>query len=223
MPAVIFDMDGVLVDSEPLHFSVEKVIFRELELPISEKEHHALVGMVPLEIWQVLKERYALSGKAEDLKDQEADRKLERFARMEIPLVSGVVELLQQLEDRGIPLALASSSPRRLIELFIEKTGTAPFFQEVLSGEEVDKGKPAPDIFLRAAEMLGTEPAACTVIEDSHNGMRAALAAGMRCVGFQNPNSGDQDLRSAHLRIDAFSPANQARILDLATQTPFPY
>jgi HAD superfamily hydrolase (TIGR01509 family) len=216
MSAVIFDMDGVLVNSEPLHFSVEKVIFRELGVDVSAEEHHALVGMSPLEIWQVLKQRHDLPDEAVMLKNREADRKVERFSEMEIPLVPGVVDLLQELKDSDISLALASSSPRRLIELFIRKTGTASYFGKVLSGEEVEQGKPAPDIFLRAADMLGVAPPDCTVIEDSHNGMRAALAAGMRCVGFQNPHSGKQDLGRSHLRIDSFSAGNRARILKLA-------
>ena len=222
MPALIFDMDGVLVDSEPLHFAVEREVFADLGLHIDAHEHHALVGMTPLHIWQVLRERYQLEATAEELKQQEADRKMHHFEQQEIPLVEGVDRLLERLRTEEIPLALASSSPRRIIELFIRKTDTARFFTFTISGEEVPEGKPAPDIFLEAARRLKVPPERCTVIEDSHNGLRAALAAGMRAVGFQNPHSGQQDLGEAHLRIDRFSEENLERILNLLLADAFP-
>jgi HAD superfamily hydrolase (TIGR01509 family) len=216
MALVIFDMDGVLVDSEPLHFSVEKEVFRELGIHLSASEHHALVGMTPLHIWTILRERFGLEPAAEDLKNWEARRKAANFERREIPLVPGVRDLLLRLQSESMPLALASSSPRVLIDLFTRKSRTAGYFQYMLSGEEVARGKPAPDIFLRVADEFEVAPEACTVIEDSHNGLRAALAAGMRCVGFQNPHSGQQDLRAADLLIDAFSPEAIERVLALA-------
>ena len=101
-------------------------------------------------------------------------------------------------------LALASSSPRRIIDLFTSKTSTQSYFEFLLSGEEVPNGKPEPDIFLEAARRLGAAPAECVVIEDSANGVQAAVAAGMRCIGFQNPHSGTQDLKMADLVVDHF-------------------
>lgn len=201
---VIFDMDGVLVDSEPLHLEVEHKIFEELGLDIPEEEHFRLIGMVPLKIWSILRDRYGLEEEPAELKQREQNRKYDLFQQREIPLVDGVEGLLQSLQGKDHPLALASSSPRQIIDLFTSKTETQPYFEFLLSGEEVPNGKPEPDIFLEAARRLGASPASCVVIEDSANGVRAAKAAGMRCIGFQNPNSGRQDLGMADLIINHF-------------------
>ena len=203
-PPVIFDMDGVLVDSEPLHLKVERKIFEELGIDISEEEHFSLIGMVPLKIWSILRDRYGLKENAETLKKREQDRKYDLFQEKEIPLVEGVEGLLDTLQDKGHALALASSSPRRIIELFTSKTNTQSYFEFLLSGEQVPEGKPEPDIFLEAARRLNASPADCVVIEDSANGVRAAKAAGMRCIGFQNPHSGKQDLGEADLIVEHF-------------------
>jgi len=214
-PVVLFDMDGVLVNSEPLHMEVERAIFRELGLDIPLEEHHRFIGMVPLKIWTLLRERYGLEEAPATLKQREQARKYELFRQREVPLVPGVRRLLSTFRKRGYPLALASSSPRQIIELFTGKTGTRAFFEFLLSGEEVAKGKPAPDIFLESARRLGADPAVCCVIEDSGNGVRAAKAAGMACIGFQNPSSGEQDLTPADLIVDSFEGENRRQIMDL--------
>lgn len=202
---VLFDMDGVLVDSEPLHLEVERAIFEELGIGISEEEHYAYVGMAPLEVWKSIRRRYDLKTPAETLYRREQNRKLTLFEQREIPLVEGVFPLLQRLYEKGYPIALASSSPRRIIDLFVEKTGVGDFFRFLISAEEVERGKPAPDIFLAAAERLGCSPSDCLVIEDSANGVQAAKAAGMYCIGFQNSNSGYQDLSVADRVVESFS------------------
>ncbi len=207
-------MDGVLVDSEPLHMEVERAIFRELGLDIPLEAHHRFIGMVPLKIWSVIRERYGLAEDPATLKRREQERKYELFRQRPIPLVPGVRRLLKTFRERGYPLALASSSPRQIIELFTEKTGTRASFEFLLSGEEVANGKPAPDIFLESARRLGAPPAACFVIEDSGNGVRAAKAAGMACIGFQNPHSGEQDLAPADLIVHSFEGAGFQQIMD---------
>jgi HAD superfamily hydrolase (TIGR01509 family) len=199
---VIFDMDGVLVDSEPLHQEVERKIFEELGLNIPEEQHFSFIGMAPLKVWSIIRDRYGLEENATTLKAREQGRKYHLFRRREIPLIDGVEELLKILHAKGHSLALASSSPRRIIDLFTTKTNTKSYFEFLLCGEEVPNGKPEPDIFLEAARRLETSPSDCVVIEDSANGVRAAKAAGMRCIGFQNPHSGMQDLVMADLIVD---------------------
>lgn len=111
--------------------------------------------------------------------------------------IPDVGKWLSWLKTQNIPLAVASSSPKALIELIMDKTGLGIYFDAFVTGEEVAHGKPAPDIFLHAAGLLGVEPASCLVIEDSRNGVRAAKSAGIRCVGYHNPGSGNQDLSLA--------------------------
>lgn len=202
---ILFDMDGVLVDSEPLHLEVEEAIFEELGINISKEEHFSYVGMAPLEVWTTIRRRYDLEIPAKRLFQLEQERKFALFQKREVSLVEGVLPLLQQLHEKGYPIALASSSPRRIIELFVEKTGVGDFFRFLISAEEVERGKPAPDIFLAAAERLGCSASDCLVIEDSANGVQAAKAAGMYCIGFQNPNSGYQDLSVADRVVESFS------------------
>jgi len=204
--ALVFDMDGVLVDSEPLHLEVEQAIFEELGLEVSEEEHFSYVGMAPQEVWTHIRRRHGLDAQAEALLQKEQDRKYALFQQREIPLVPGVLPLLKELRQKGCPLALASSSPRRIIDLFARKTDIRGFFDLTLSAEEVSRGKPAPDIFLAAAARLGLPARDCLVIEDSANGVKAAKAAGMYCLGFQNLNSGYQDLTEADRVVEKFSP-----------------
>ena len=107
------------------------------------------------------------------------------------------------LKEHDIPTAVASSSPIEFIETNISNLGFNDYFQFLLSGNEVTNGKPAPDIYLAAAKRLNVMPQDCVVLEDSHNGVKAAKSAGMTCIGFQNPNSGIQDISMADTVIDS--------------------
>lgn len=213
---VIFDMDGVLVDSEPWYFQVNVEVLGRRGIAIDRRDFIRYAGMGMTTMWADLKQRYGLPDAVEDLVEAEAEGFF-RFlqAQATLPAIPGVRELLEALHARDLPIGLASSSARRNVECVLGKTGLRPFFQVVVAGEDVVHGKPAPDIFLRAASLLGSPPETTVVIEDSGNGVRAAKAAGMFCVGFRNPQSGDQDLSPADLVIASFAAPQRAQILGL--------
>ena len=206
MQAVIFDMDGVIIDSEPLHFRAEKRLFRELGIEIAVAEHQGYVGQTSRAMWGRIRRQYGLSLSLEELVAH-SRRLIRELITAALPdlLIPGLTECLDYLRDRGLDLLLASSSEKALIELVLKKFDLEDYFPHRVSGDEVGRGKPAPDIFLLAAARAGISPAGCLVIEDSAHGVRAAKAAGMTCIGFKNPSSGSQDLSAADAVITRFS------------------
>jgi HAD superfamily hydrolase (TIGR01509 family) len=127
--------------------------------------------------------------------------KIKILQALTIEPIEGIGDLILNLKSQHIPIGLASSSPRTFIEAVLRKFNLLEHFDCIVSGEEVDKGKPAPDVYLEAAKLLETDAGQCVVIEDSKNGVAAAKAAGMRCIGFVNPNSGNQDLSKSDLTV----------------------
>ena len=131
------------------------------------------------------------------LKIAKKDFLLKKEVFRDLQPIKGIPELLANLKKDGIAIGLASSSEKAFIEMVLEELGIRGYFQAVVSGEEVERSKPEPEIFLRAAELLNVDPADCLVLEDSRHGVEAAKRAGMKCIGYQNPNSGPQDLSRA--------------------------
>ncbi|WP_149096374.1 HAD family hydrolase [Paenibacillus terrae] len=201
--AVIFDMDGVLVDSEPIYFEIERSSFAHFGASMTEKEHHTYVGVTLESMWRQVLDRHQLTNTVEEALSYHRKNVMQTMVAHEsLVAIDGLERWLDWLQDREIPVAVASSSPRELIDLIMEKTGLGRYFDIRITGEEVSQGKPAPDIFLYAAEQLGIAPAHCIVIEDSRNGVQAAKSAGM--LGFHNPGSGRQDLSRADRRIISY-------------------
>jgi HAD superfamily hydrolase (TIGR01509 family) len=207
--AVIFDMDGVIIDSQPYHFAVEEKIFRELGFAVTEEESHSFVGMAGDLMWEYLKNKFGLQESIAELVAFDNRIRVDYFASLEkVTPIPGIVDLLDELGRNNIKIALASSSSVEVINVFISKLGIGHYFQQIISGDFVEKGKPAPDIFIHTAQALQEAAADCVVIEDSANGVKAAKAAGMKCIGFSNANSGDQDLSLADMVIDDFKKVN---------------
>lgn len=200
---VIFDMDGVIIDSEPIYFQVEQGLFKELGLELTREEHSKYVGRSDL--WDSIKDSYSLDFDVEEIHQKEKDQYLDIISSSfdEGP-IEGVEELVQKLYADRKKLVLASSSEMRNIELVLTKFGLLKYFDLRISGADLATSKPHPEIFLKAAEMAGSEPENCLVIEDSMNGVRAAKAANMKCIGYKNPNSGNQNLSDADWIIDSF-------------------
>ncbi|WYP26632.1 HAD family phosphatase [Alkalihalobacillus sp. FSL W8-0930] len=194
MKAFIFDMDGVIVNSEPHHVEVEIATAKRYGATITEDDLAEYTGMVSEDMWGRVKEKHGLTGEIKDILTHAHTEKLKRLKESDLTPIEGIPGLMQKLSERNIPMAVASSSPREYIEAVLQKFNIEDHFTSVISGEEVNQGKPAPDIYLETAAVLGIDPKDCVVLEDSHNGARAAKAAGMTCIGYAAPDAGDQDL-----------------------------
>jgi len=217
--ALIFDMDGVLVDSEHLYKKMNLALFQELGATVSQEEYNSFIGIAANKMWGFLKERYGISETIEELKQIEKERKYQLLDQLDIQSFEGIKELLVEAQAKGFKMAIASSSPKKNIELVAQKLGFEPFFEVLLSGEEVAFGKPEPDIFLKAADLLAVPPKAALVIEDSRNGAIAAKKAGMLCVGFRSPHSGNQQLEMCDWITHDFSAESRRHIFDLLATT----
>ena len=182
--AVVFDLDGVLVDSEQLWDEVREALVRERGGRWHERAQADMMGMSSVEWSRYLHEELGLAEAPEALNDEVVRRMLDRY-REELPLIDGAVAAVERLAAR-FPLALASSSNRPLIDAVLASAGLASAFRATVSSEEVAHGKPAPDVFLEAARRLGVAAERCAAIEDSGNGLRAAHAAGMRVIALPN-------------------------------------
>jgi beta-phosphoglucomutase family hydrolase len=214
--AVIFDMDGVIIDSEPIYLRAGNEVFRYLGLDVSEEEHHSYVGISSKDMWSHIGNKYKIDLSTEELVEMEMKSYIDYLlSRKDEKPIPGVVELIEDLYKNNINLALASSSSIKSIKIVLDMFNLGKFFKTVVSGYEVENGKPAPDIFLYAAKRVGVQPEDCIVIEDSENGIEAAKSAGMKCIGFKNVNSGKQDLSSADMVIDSLSEVNYRKLRDV--------
>lgn len=190
-------MDGVIIDSEPLHFESDRMVMREFGVELTDEELNRFVGVANPQMWAELKDKYNINLTIDELLERQHANKLKLLEESQLETISGIDELISDLQKKGIAIALASSSSREFIELVLKKLGIIDCFQVIVSGDDVEKGKPEPDIFLKAAELLKVSPENCIVLEDSEHGVNAAKKAGMKCIGFINPNSGNQDLSKA--------------------------
>ena len=200
--AVIVDMDGVLVDSEPFGFESLRRVMTRHGLPYTEEENAEFLGRTTLDSCRILKQRHGLPASVETLARWYVEGMLEQIERGPIPM-TGVPEVLEKVLASGYRLALASSAEVPVIEANLAALAIRPLFEAIVSGAQVPRGKPAPDVFLAAADRLGTPPAQCLVIEDSRNGLLAAKAAGMRCAVVPCRYTRDQDFREADHRLTA--------------------
>ena len=182
--AVVFDLDGVLVDSEHVWDEVREDLARERGGRWHERAQGDMMGMSSIEWSRYMHDVIGLTESPEAISAEVVRRMEARYAD-HLPLVDGAVEAVERLA-RAFRLGLASSSNRPLIEVVLEKAGLADLFEATVSSEEVERGKPAPDVFLEAARRLGVPPEACAAIEDSGNGIRAARTAGMLVFAIPN-------------------------------------
>jgi HAD superfamily hydrolase (TIGR01509 family) len=215
--AVIFDMDGVLVESEQVWDEARERLTAELGGRWHEGAQRDMMGMSSLEWSRYMHDDLGVPLPPQEISD-EVVRRLAGLYREHLPLLPGAREAVERLAAVW-PLAVASSSNRPLIELVLDLAGVAQLFDAVVSSEEVARGKPAPDVYFEAARRLGVEAARCAAIEDSDSGLRAAAAAGMRVIGIPNrefPPS-TEALAAADLVLDSLSDLDQAVIDPPAT------
>lgn len=194
-------MDGVIIDSEPIHQQMEFEMYNELGLHISAEEHQQYVGTSSIDMWNMIKERHGLDKTPEELLLYGRTMYWEALDQNRVPLVAGAKELMAELHANGFIVQVASSATRPTVDKVIEHFQLADYISFRIGGNEVKKSKPNPEIFINAGKQSGSDPKHCLVIEDSRNGIKAAKSAGMKCIGFENPGTGAQNLSIADLIV----------------------
>ena len=203
---VIFDMDGVIVDTEPVHHFAFIQHFKQLNLEISPEVYASFTGNSTKNIYERLKDIYNLEGDVESLVDAKRNFFNDAFDKKEdLYLLDGVEDLIKDLHSNGMQLVLASSSANVTIERIFNRFNLHQYFTYKVSGEDFPKSKPHPAIFLKAAELAQTPVENCIVIEDSTNGIQAAKSAEIYCIGYDSFHSKMQDYSKADRVISHFN------------------
>jgi HAD superfamily hydrolase (TIGR01509 family) len=184
--AVVFDLDGVIVDSEQVWDEVREAYAHETGGRYTDQAARDMMGMSSPEWSRYMAEALAVPGTPEEINAAIVERMLARYGDAP-PLIPGAVDAVRRIAAH-VPLAIASSSNPELIEVVLRSSGLAGDFAAAVSSQEVPRGKPSPDVYLEAAQRLGVDPARCGAVEDSHNGIRSAKSAGMRVVAVPNPH-----------------------------------
>ena len=210
--AVVFDLDGVLVQTEELWDDVRETLARERGARYDAAAQRAMMGMSSLEWSRYMHEELGLADEPAAISAEVVRRMLARYSER-LPLVDGAVEAVERIAARW-PLGVASSSNRELIDSVLKLSGLARHFRATVSSEEVARGKPAPDVYLEAARRLGAAPERCAAVEDSHSGIRSAKAAGMRVVAVPNASypPDEQALAAADVVLDSLAELDAAAI-----------
>lgn len=206
--AFIFDMDGVIIDSEHLHAVTKVQAIRSFGVDVSGDDLNLqnYVGRSAKSFFSDVIAKYPELGDDWEVlakKKHELYRKILR-EDPDLEPIDGITELLARLKENGYKIGLGSSSVMANVQLVLTRFGIIDYFDAIAAGSEVENAKPAPDVYLLAASRLGVAPENCTVVEDAGAGVMAAKAAGMRCIAIKNPNSGEQDLSKADVIIDSY-------------------
>lgn len=206
-------MDGVLVNSEPLHHQVSKIQFQDLKIDVSDELFSTFTGNSNKMIYQKLKERFELLAEVTDLIVEKNRLFIEAFnADSDHHLIEGVRDLIVDLHQNGMQLIVASSSEMEIIDAVFERFGLNDYFTHKVSGADFPQSKPHPDIFLKAVELSGHKKSECIVIEDSTNGIKAAKAAGIYCIAYKAPSVNSQNQSLADEIIFDYSELNFEKI-----------
>ena len=210
--AVVFDLDGVLLQSEEVWDDVRERYVRERGGRYDEEVQRAMMGMSAPEWSRFLHQEAGVPDDPETINRDVVERMLEAY-RGELPLLPGAEEVVRQAAA-AFPLALASSSNRPIFEAALELAGLTECFRATVSSEEVARGKPAPDVYLEAARRLGVAPEACAAVEDSHSGIASAKAAGMRVIAIPNASypPGEEALDLANVTLESLEQLTPERI-----------
>lgn len=198
---ILFDMDGVIIDSEPTHQKLEFEMFTELGLHISEEEHKGYVGTSSTDMWTKIGQGHQLNKSPEELLLYGREKYWTALENGNVPLVKGVLDLIDYFEKNRYKIHVASSATRPTVDKVLEYFNLGDLFKYRIGGDEVTQSKPEPEIFLKSAKQSNSLPENCLVIEDSRNGLKAAKSAGMSCIGYANPGTGAQDLSIADLVV----------------------
>ncbi|MBU1120738.1 HAD family phosphatase [Candidatus Micrarchaeota archaeon] len=195
---MIFDMDGVISDSEEMHLKAEEIVLKEIGIELSFDEMKDYAGVVVKDFFKEMLEKYKVKGVTPE---ELLEKKDEFFFPMleEVKPIKGSIELLKELKGKGMKTALATSSRKKVADFILKKFNLEKEFNAVVNGEDVIHSKPHPEPFLLAAKKMKVNPEECLVIEDSEKGVIGAKKAGMKCIGLKDEKSGRQDLSKADL------------------------
>lgn len=214
--AFIFDMDGVIIDSEPLHSRVKMETFAHFGLPFDEDELDQYMGRTSVAIFSdVLARAHRTDVTVQEIVNYKHAHYLELAVQGALSAIPGSLELIARLREAGVPLALATSSWRRVVDAILVQFDLTEAFQSVISGSELPKSKPDPAIYRLSAEALDVSPCDCVVLEDTAAGVAAAKGAGMYCIGFRSPHSGVQDLSRADEIVDDLAAVDIAKLFSV--------
>jgi HAD superfamily hydrolase (TIGR01509 family) len=206
--AVLCDLDGTLVDTEPYHWRSTNVVLEPLGASLPWEDYQPMIGVGEVDYWKKLKARYGLAPPVEELSRGRSRAYVDLLSRERIGLLPGVAELVALLEERRTPRAIASSAPRVQLEASLRSAGLAEVFRVTRSGyDDVACAKPAPDVYLAAASALGVDPAACVALEDSPSGTEGGVAAGCFVIGVPSRPGNDLAAHGAHLVLPAMAEA----------------
>jgi len=203
--AIIFDMDGVLIDSQPLHYQIDMRVLALCGVPATLDTVTPYTGLSNELRWPMYKDAFALSHTAKQLIAMAEDAMRDIFGKEELVPIDGVTELLQGLNGMELYCGVASASPLELVQLVLRRTGLEQYFSGITSVEEVTASKPAPDIYLAAAAKVGLPPAQCIAIEDSPAGILSAKNAGFTCIAYKNPSTVGQVFDHANYVLEHFN------------------
>jgi len=206
---VILDMDGVILDSEPIHLEATNRVLKKFGAKLSYGENISLQGIAEIPYWKILMDRFGFSEDVTVLIKEKEKHMLDVLSRKELAPSEGLLEFLRALRKRRIPIGLASSSQLNQINFILRKLGLREFFSAITSGEEVSEGKPEPQIYLETARRLGVPPERCVAIEDSRNGLISAKRAGMKVIAYRNDFGLDVDMK-----INSFLELKDLRFLE---------
>ncbi len=200
--AVIFDMDGVMIDSEPLWEKTERILLAKRGIDYNPTYRDKIVGLNQNDSGRLMKETFNLIETVEEIIAERIEILLDLYEK-ELELMPGLLPILKGLKESEFLLALASSSPIRVINFVLDKFSLRKFFSVVVSGDFIELGKPHPDIYIYTAKRLGIEPRECVVIEDSINGVKAAKGAGMICIAVPDKRLEQREFQIADLVVDS--------------------
>lgn len=215
--AVIFDLDGLLADTEPLWSESSDLLLRRRGHRFDPALKPQVMGRHPLEVARLLVERYRLVDEPQALHDERLEILRELYATRTIPPKPGALELVHALGARRTPMAVASGSPGAILRVVLERIGLNRSIPVQVGSDEVRRGKPAPDLFLLAAERLGVAPARCVVLEDAIAGVEAARAAGMTVIAVPSPETPRGRVAQADLVVESLERLDPDRLAGVAS------
>lgn len=215
LKAVLFDMDGVIVDTEPLHRKAYRQMFDDVNINVDEDLYASFTGQSTINICKRLVDHFNLNETPEELVSLKRKHYKIFFENDDLGLIDGVLDRIQDYHSNDVKLVVASSASMQGIKQIFERFDLNQYFSAKFSGADLKKSKPHPEIFIKAAESTGFSKSECLVIEDSTNGIKAAHSAGIYCVGFKSPHSSHPDYSLANKIITSFEEISYSEIANI--------